>query len=150
MVLGGRRYQRCRQVLVPVCRSLRLHISQHAGFAVSGGVVAVDEGEEAFFAEGVPDSVAGADAFGFEAEVGWSASAVVFDFDVHFRTMFASATIDDLKGLLLHTLLLRSGMASTDFHLARLCDRSRRRYSVEFSIRLILIAMKSTPRNSGS
>ena len=135
---------------MPVCRSLRLHISQHAGFAVSGGVVAVDEGEEAFFAEGVPDSVAGADAFGFKVEAGWSAPTVVFDFDVHIGTMLASAAIDVLKALLLHTLLLRSGMASTDFHLARLCDRSRQRYSVEFSIRRILVAIKSTPRNSGT
>jgi len=69
---------------------------------VSGGVVAVDEGEEAFLAEVVADSVAGAEAFGFEAEAGWVAAAVVFDFDVHFGTMFASAAIDVLRDLFLH------------------------------------------------
>ena len=62
-----------------------MHIAQHAGFAVHRGVVAVDEGEEALFAEvvadSVADSVAGAEAFGFEAEAGWDAAAVVFDFD---------------------------------------------------------------------
>ena len=69
-----------------------MYVAQHSRFTVDGGVVAVDEGEEAFFAEEVADSVAGAETFGLEAEARWRASVLVFNFDVQFGTMFPSAS----------------------------------------------------------